>query len=58
MRVRSTPAPGYRLVLLAILLATPFAMLPTADMPTIATAAPGGAGQPAKAYEIDPGPAP
>jgi hypothetical protein len=32
-------------VLLAILLAIPFAMSPTADIPTIATAAPGGAGQ-------------
>jgi hypothetical protein len=38
-------APGSRLVLLAVLLAIPSAMLPIADMPATATAAPGSAGQ-------------
>ena len=50
VRVRSILAPGYRLVLLAI----PFAMVPIADMPATATAAPGGAGQPGESVAESP----
>ncbi len=58
VRIRSTPVPGLRPVLLAVLLF----MALMADT-RIASAAPGGAGQgvappPPKALEINPGPAP
>jgi hypothetical protein len=54
---RCTVAPGFRPVLFALL----FAMALSAYMPAPVCAQPGGTGKaadPAKAYEIDPGPDP
>jgi hypothetical protein len=47
-------APGSRPILLAILLAIPFAMVPLVDIPATANAAPGGAGQPAGSAASEP----